>query len=726
MVGNRGEVHLEFRPLGLVIDFQPLHHPCGAAGGGGHQEMVVGQAGGYTVVEDHAVFLAHQAVTGLAHIQLGPGVGVHAVEKLAGIRALNIDLAEGRGVQNADCVTHGQALAGHGGVQVFTGFGEVPRALPLTHVLELGTVLQVPALHRGVTFGLEQRATVTAGHRAEGHRSVVRAEHGGAHLRDADAQRTGGNCQTVDIAQLALISAEAQRGVAFDVLDRLEAFTRSQLDTSGGDVILQVNKLLGRTRRRLVVRHLEQRQGRFFHAHGNLRQAGGNRLETGFGSCRYTRLETIGQSITQAEHAIDRTRAQALLEATLAWHKGQNIFTPGRPAAQVRGQVHHRAVTAGADDQIAVEHFARADDLMALYIDGADARSGNPLAASGFDHGAAGENTHTTAASLFHPATARVAAGIGHRHHLQTGVEPVEHHAVGVIVVGRQHQLLARRHAVAAHISGHRIGEHIARHVVVGVHKRPLVGASGQHHTCGAYAVHTLAHHPHWRDFTEVIGQALVNGEEVMVVVTVDRGTRQQGHFRHARQLGNHLRGPVGGRFAVEGFAGAEQTAAELFLLIGENHPCTAARSRQGCGQTRRAGADYQHVAVLVHVVVAVRVHGGRRAAKTCGLADVFLVGQPEILRVHKGFVVEPRRHHLAADLAENAHQVGVYARPAVGAAGDQAGIQRLLGGAHVGDLRRFSAADLQYSVRLFRARRNDAARPRVLEAAPDDIHAIG
>ena len=567
---------------------------------------------------------------------------------------------------------------------------------------------------------------MTTGHRAEGHRGVVRAEHGGAHLRDADAQRTGGNRQTVDIAQLALIGAEAQRGVTLDVLDRLEALAGGQLNTCCGDVVLQVDKLLGRTRRRLVVRHLEQRQGRFFQTDSDLRQAGGNRLEAGFGSRRYTRLETIGQGITQAEHTIYRTGTQALLEAALAWHKGQNIFTPGRPAAQVRGQVHHRAVAAGADDQIAVEHFTRAADFMALHIDGADARSGNPLAASGFHHGTAGENTHTTAASLFHPAAAWVAAGIGHRHHLQAGVKPVEHHAVGVIVVGRQHQLLARGHTITAHVGGHRIGEHIARHVVVGVNQRPLVGTGGQHHTRGTHAVHTLAHHPHWRDFTQVIGQALVNGEEVVVVVTVDRGARQQGDFRHAGQFGNHLRGPVGGRFSVEGFAGAEQAAAELFLLIGENHPRTAACSRQRGGQARRASADHQYVAVLVHVVVAVRVHGGRRAAKTGGLADVFLVGQPEVLRVHKGFVVEPRRHHLAADLAENAHQVGVDARPAVGAAGDQAGIQRLLGGAHVGDLRRFGAADLQHRVRLFRARRNNAARPRVLEAAPDDIHAIG
>jgi hypothetical protein len=65
-------------------------------------------------------------------------------------------------------------------------------------------------------------------------------------LRDGHVQRTGGNGQAVDVAQLALIGAEAQRGVALDVLDRLEAFAGRQFDGGGGDVVLQVDELLRR------------------------------------------------------------------------------------------------------------------------------------------------------------------------------------------------------------------------------------------------------------------------------------------------------------------------------------------------------------------------------------------------------------------------------------------------------------------------------------------------
>ena len=118
VVGDRGEVHLQLRPFGLVVQLQPLQYAGGAAGGGGHDEVVVGQAGGHAVVEDHPVFLAHQAVARLADVELGPGVGVDPVEELPRVRALDVDLAQGRGVEQADRLAHRAAFAGHGGVHV--------------------------------------------------------------------------------------------------------------------------------------------------------------------------------------------------------------------------------------------------------------------------------------------------------------------------------------------------------------------------------------------------------------------------------------------------------------------------------------------------------------------------------------------------------------------------------------------------------------------------------
>lgn len=209
-------------------------------------------------------------------------------------------------------------------------------------------------------------------------------------------------------------------------------------------------------------------------------------------------------------------------------------------------------------------------------------------------------------------------------------------------------------------------------------------------------------------------------------MVAVHRGARQQGHLRQAGQLGQGLGDPLGGGLAVEGFAGVQQAAAELFLLVGEDHAGAATTGRQGGSQAGGAGTDHQHVAVLVEVVVDVRVHLGGRAAQAGGLADVLLVGQPQVLRVHEGLVVEPGRHHAAADLAEDAHQVGVDARPAVGAAGHQAAVQGLLGGADVRHLGLFGGAQLEDGIGLFGTGGDDAARAGVFEGATDDVHAVG
>src|SRR3546814_526479 len=115
------------------------------------------------------------------HVELGPGVGVDAVKELTGVRALDIDLAQGRGIQQADAVAHGFAFALDRSVHVFAVLGEVPWALPLADVFEFSTVFYMPGMQRGEAHRLEDVPAMPAGDRAEGHWRIVRPEHGGAH-----------------------------------------------------------------------------------------------------------------------------------------------------------------------------------------------------------------------------------------------------------------------------------------------------------------------------------------------------------------------------------------------------------------------------------------------------------------------------------------------------------------------------------------------------------------
>src|SRR5690606_1356127 len=123
---------------------------------------------------------------------------------------------------------------------------------------------------------------------------------------DADPQRPRGDGQAVDVAQLALIRAEAQGSVTLDVLDRLEALAYRQLDAGGGDVVLQVDELLGRPRGGLVVRYQEQRHGRFLAARLGLRQTAVDRLEAGLLGRLGTGPVAIGEHLAEAEHAVHR------------------------------------------------------------------------------------------------------------------------------------------------------------------------------------------------------------------------------------------------------------------------------------------------------------------------------------------------------------------------------------------------------------------------------------
>ena len=136
MVGGAGEVHLEVGPLGLQPALHPGQHARCTAGGGVHQIVVFAQPHGDTVVKHHAVFVQHQAIAAFANFELGPGVAVHPVQQNAGVRALNVDLAQGGAVERADAVAHRQRFALHRRVQVFARLGVVPGALPLAHVLE--------------------------------------------------------------------------------------------------------------------------------------------------------------------------------------------------------------------------------------------------------------------------------------------------------------------------------------------------------------------------------------------------------------------------------------------------------------------------------------------------------------------------------------------------------------------------------------------------------------
>ena len=102
LLGDRRGENLELRPFGLQPLLQPGEHARRTARRGAHEVVVFAEPRGDAIVEHHAVLAEHQAIAAAADRELGPGVGVDAVQEFGDVPALQVDLAEGRGIEHAD------------------------------------------------------------------------------------------------------------------------------------------------------------------------------------------------------------------------------------------------------------------------------------------------------------------------------------------------------------------------------------------------------------------------------------------------------------------------------------------------------------------------------------------------------------------------------------------------------------------------------------------------
>ncbi len=199
-------------------------------------------------------------------------------------------------------------------------------------------------------------------------RRVVGAERRGAGRRDVVAERAGQDRHAVDVAELALVGAEAHRGVALHVLDRAEAFARGERDVGGRDVVLQVDERLGAAAGGRGRRHEPQRQQRLFCriVETELRQrVAAARAEP----CEPRRLDARREPLRQAR--AKREAAVARARRALGLHRGPRHeararLVEARLAAGLRVQVHRRAPAARDREQVAVQRRPRTGDAAAV------------------------------------------------------------------------------------------------------------------------------------------------------------------------------------------------------------------------------------------------------------------------------------------------------------------------------------------------------------------------
>ena len=171
-------------------------------------------------------------------------------DELGGVGPDDLDLAERRGIENADRLAHRLAFARDRLMHVLAVAREIAGALPLPDVLERGALRRCPVVGRRRAHGVEQFAARRAGEGAEGDGRIGQAEGGEADCGQRLVERRGGDAERVHVRGLALVGRHAGRGVALDVLDRAEAFAHGELDILRGDVVLEIDEGLDARGRR--------------------------------------------------------------------------------------------------------------------------------------------------------------------------------------------------------------------------------------------------------------------------------------------------------------------------------------------------------------------------------------------------------------------------------------------------------------------------------------------
>ena len=185
LLGDRAHRHVELRPQPLVAVFHVLQHLGGVRRRRRDDEAMLGQPRGGAVVEHEAVLAQHQAVARPADGEVGPGVGVDAVEELGGVRSLHVDLAERGDIAHADARAHGPHLAAHALQPVALAGPRIPlRAQPIAGLDEHRALLLRPPVRGRQARRAELLAAMMPGDGADGDRRERRAEGGGAGLRD--------------------------------------------------------------------------------------------------------------------------------------------------------------------------------------------------------------------------------------------------------------------------------------------------------------------------------------------------------------------------------------------------------------------------------------------------------------------------------------------------------------------------------------------------------------
>ena len=436
------------------------------------------------------------------------------------------------------------------------------------------------------------------------------------------------------------------------------------------------------------------------------RAAGGNR-KTETGKRRDGRPVAVVQRSRGREIAVGGAGDGHAGRQAATRDEGSDVVAPDRPAAMMAGQMDIRVPAAGNGEAVQRDPFA--------------GRQRNPfqaVAAPGRFHLAARQNPR--AGHVRHRATF---AHVDDRRHLDALRGEIGRRAPAVIVVGEHADPPARADGKPVGIGAHRTGQHHAGPVVAAEGDRPLGGAGGEDRPLAVDPPQDLARLAVAGG--QMVRLALQRAIDAVIVGADDRGPREETDPVHGRQFAHGVHRPVRAGPTIHLMGLGVEPPAHDEILVGQNHPRTAAPGGEGGGKAGRPGADNQQVAMQEPLVVAVRIGLAGQAAETGSGADGRLVDPlPEGFRPHEGLVIEAGREERREQIVKR-QQVVAQRAAIVLAAGFQP-VEQFGNGRPCVGLPVRAAAQFDQRVGLFRTGREDAAGPMVFEAPSDQPDPVG
>ena len=319
---------------------------------------------------------------------------------------------------------------------------------------------------------------------------------------------------------------------------------------------------------------------------------------------------------------------------------------------------------------------------------------------------------------------ARLVAWIDNRRDLGAGRGQCRGGAIGIVIVGKHDGAPSRQDGIMPDVALDGARQHDPGPVVAGKDERPLQGAGRQHDVPRPDMPQPKARQSGGRRRSEQIPDAL-GGDKVIVVIAPEHGGRgQQPDLRHRRQFGHRLGGPGGAVLLANAVCATQQRAAKKRVAVGEDDARAAAPGGERCRQPSRSGADHQHIAMRVPLIVARRIARCRRMPEPGHMPQRWLPQiAPQAARPDKRLVVKAGGKQWG-DAPDQRAEIILETRPGMLARRPQPIIKGDVGGAAIG-FGKAARFELNQRGGFLRPRRKYPARPMVFEAARDKPQAI-